>query len=106
MSWTITLNVPLRHGVTTEEWEWIGLTYNLGPMLKEGGINLDEFDGKTAMECSEKLEHCWTQMKKEPDRFKAHNPPNLWGDFAGCERFVGEFLAKCEKWPQGIVLVT
>lgn len=91
MSWNI------RIERTVEEWDWSGLTYNLNPMLREGGVNLRELDGKSPSAVVGLLRSLRTQMIDQPHRFRALNPPNRWGDYEGCLRFVDEFTRELER---------
>ncbi len=91
MSWGISIQK------TITEWDWSGLTYNLSSMLKAGGIDLNKFDGEYPERIVDKLRSLRTQMIENPSRFKVHNPPNGWGDYEGCLRFVDEFTRELER---------
>jgi len=45
-------------------------------------------------------------LRAEPDRFKAFNPENGWGDYDGLVRFVENYLAACETYPDAEVRVS
>jgi hypothetical protein len=104
MSYDVSLHAPVRHSVTYTEWDR-NITYNLAPMMREGGVNLRDLDGQTADRCWVQLTELHRQMVSEPARFEAHNPPNKWGDYPGCLDFVRDFIRACESRPDGIVLV-
>ena len=42
----------------------------------------------------------------EPDRFRAFNPANGWGDYEGLVAFVQEYLHACEENPDADVSVS
>ena len=45
-------------------------------------------------------------LKSDPERFKAFNPENGWGDYDGLVGFVENYLTACEKYPSAIVEVS
>ena len=38
-------------------------------------------------------------LKSDPERFKALNPENGWGDYDGLVKFVTSYLDACERYP-------
>lgn len=44
-------------------------------------------------------------LKKDPEKFKAFNPPNGWGNYEGFVRFVEDYLAACLRTPHATVSV-
>lgn len=45
-------------------------------------------------------------LESDPDRFKAFNPANGWGDYDGLVRFVRDYLAACKEDPDTTVEVS
>ena len=46
------------------------------------------------------------RLKAEPERFKAFNPPNGYGNYEGLVEFVEAYLAACEAHPEAEVSVS
>ncbi len=46
------------------------------------------------------------KMQGDPERFKAFNPENGWGSYAGFVPWVADYLAACERWPNAVVRVS
>lgn len=87
------------------------ITHNLGPMAREAGIYThlwrpDEIGITKAGELIQPLAHGLVLLTDEPERFKAHNPPNGWGSYEGLVRFVGAYLAACIEAPDADVEVS
>lgn len=105
MSYDVSIHIPGKHGTTAEEWDR-NLTYNLSSMMQEGGLILIDLDGEKAGAWIATLQTLYKAMLEEPDRFKAHNPPNGWGDYDGLLDFVRDFASAAEAHPDGIVLIS
>jgi len=45
------------------------------------------------------------RMKAEPERYKAMNPENGWGDYEGALRYLSEIADVCANYPQATVEV-
>ncbi|MGE4074921.1 MAG: hypothetical protein AB7F22_05180 [Reyranella sp.] len=76
------------------------ITHNLNKMADEAGIykhlwRPDELGIKKAGELVEPLKAGLALLLAEPDRFKALNPPNGWGDYEGLCKFVNDYLHAC-----------
>jgi len=61
------------------------LTANLTPMLREAGIYLGDERWKEhpGIDMLPTLQRAIDQMLDDPERFKAMNPANGWGDYGG-----------------------
>lgn len=86
------------------------ITHNLNRMAKEGGFyevlwRPDELGIKTARELIAPLTDAFALLLKEPERFKAHNPANGWGDYEGLVRFVAGYAIACSQHPDARVSV-
>lgn len=45
-------------------------------------------------------------LQRDPDRFRQFNPSNGWGSYEGLVRFVADYLAACEHYPNAQVRVS
>jgi hypothetical protein len=84
------------------------VTHNLGRMAGEAGIyqhlwRPEELGITTAKQLVEPLKAGLELLRAEPDRFKALNPENGWGDYDGLVRFVTGYLMACEDYPDATV---
>lgn len=59
-------------------------TSNVAPMWRRAGADLADFHGRTAGECRPLLAAAIAAMEGDPATYKAMDPPNGWGDYAGC----------------------
>lgn len=81
-------------------------TSNVAPMWRDAGIDLCDFDGKAARELAGPLGEALAVMAAEPRRFEALNPPNGWGDFAGCFELLLELWLASLRFPYATVKVS
>ncbi|AKU15776.1 hypothetical protein [Luteipulveratus mongoliensis] len=63
----------------------LNVTYNLSKMLREAGfLGWREIKGKPAREVGEHILGVLNHMATEPDKWRAMNPANGWGDYDQC----------------------
>ena len=84
------------------------ITHNLNNMADEAGIyqhlwRPDEIDIKKAKDLIEPLKDGLALLQSDPERFKAFNPSNGWGDYEGLVSFVGGYLTACYWFPEADV---
>lgn len=99
MSYTIYLTVDTGG----PERPWIfdrNYTSNCSPMWRKAGANLAEMDGKLAADAEPILAFAIAAMRESPAEYKALNPPNGWGDYDGCIRFLTEIRDACVAHPK------
>lgn len=71
-------------GETNTEDE-INLTYNLSPMLRAAGAKpWVDYSGKPAREVGEEILAVLDHMAEDPEKWRAMNPTNKWGDYDRC----------------------
>jgi hypothetical protein len=92
----------------TNEVYWANITHNLNRMADEAGVywacwRPAERGWETAEQLIEPLSVGLTALKADPDRFRALNPENGWGDYEGLVRFVEDYLAACRLYPDARV---
>lgn len=87
------------------------ITHNLNAMADAAGIykhlwRPEEIEITKAEQLIEPLRAGLALLRSDPQRFKAHNPPNGWGDYDGFVQWVAEYLAACEANPDAEVAVS
>lgn len=81
-------------------------TYNVAPMFVEaGGCSPNDWDGMSAANVRAKCLEILAAFEADPDKFKAMNPSNGWGNFEGARRFIREISDACELAPRATVRV-
>lgn len=87
------------------------ITHNLGPMAEAAGIyselwRPEEIGIDKAAQLVLPLRAGLTRLVAEPSRYRAHNPPNGWGDYEGMVRFVRDYIEACGEHPDARVRVS
>lgn len=87
------------------------ITHNLGEMASAAGLydalwRPDEHGITKAHQLIAPLTAGLQALLAEPDRFKAFNPANGWGDYDGLVDFVARYRAACEQYPDADVGVS
>lgn len=81
-------------------------TYNVSNMYKEAmGITLSDLHGMSATEAIDILHKGVTNMNNDPEKYKAMNPPNGWGDYEGALQFLTKILNACTENPNAYIKV-
>lgn len=78
------------------------ITSNVSPMWRDAmpdGQHVLDLHGKLCAECVAPLRVGIYAMTADPDRYRAMNPDNGWGDYEGALRYLRELLAGCELHP-------
>jgi hypothetical protein len=106
----MSLDVYLEFIQPTEIY-WRNITHNLGKMAGEAGIyealwRPEEIGITQASQLIEPLEAGLELLKSDPERFKAFNPKNGWGNYGGLVEFVSEYLEACKSDPDALVRVS
>lgn len=84
------------------------ITHNLARMADAAGIyqalwRPEEIGITLADQLVKPLEDGLTLLRSDPDRFKAFNPDNGWGDYDGLVGFVEKYLEACRQHPAATV---
>lgn len=87
------------------------ITHNLGEMAEAAGIykhlwRPEEVGITRAAQLIEPLKDGLATLQSDPDRFRAFNPSNGWGDYSGLVNFVACYLAACIRMPEAEVRVS
>jgi hypothetical protein len=107
---------PDREPVTvapreTAECYWRNITHNLGKMAAEAGIyevlwRPEELCLVKAHQLVGPLTEGLERLTSDPEKYRAFNPANGWGDYDGLVAFVTEYLAACIANPDADVKVS
>lgn len=97
--------------VMDDEVYWRNITHNLNKMAGAAGIYeacwRPEGIGVThAKQLIPLLKAGLERLLADPEKFKAFNPKNGWGDYEGLVNFVRDYLARCEQYPEATVSVS
>lgn len=100
-----------------DESDGINVTYNLAGMFA-AALDLPErleerstvfglrlLDGAPGSEAGGVLRRAVERMEADPDKYRAMNPPNGWGDYEGALACLRYLHAGCVEHPDGIVAV-
>lgn len=99
MSWDLDAHVvvdgnPIRVG----DWNY---THNCNGMVRDAGVPdwLQWDDGISSPDLVAKLATAIAGLEAEPDRFRAMNPSNGWGDYDSLLETLKEIHAQAVKFP-------
>ena len=97
-----------EHSISVFEWN---ITHNLIEMAAEAGIyeylwSPEEKGATTASDLIAPLEAGLELLKSDPERFKAFNPQNGWGNYEGLVEFVTEYLKVCRNFPACVIAIS
>lgn len=103
----MSLDVWLNDPAEGQVFDW-NITHNLNTMATEAGIyrqlwRPDEIGALVAGDIADALEAGLILLVTQPDRFRAFNPENGWGDYSGLVCFVTEYHSACRKWPKATI---
>lgn len=82
------------------------MTSNVAPMWRKAGADLAEFDGKTAGDMLPVLTAAIRTMVDNPSDYEPLNPPNGWGSYGTCLRFLNELRADFERHPKATIRIS
>jgi hypothetical protein len=108
----MSLDVSLKkEATTTVEVYTRNITHNLNDMAEAAGIykhlwRPEEIGIYRAGSLIEPLTKGLALLESDPDRFKALNPVNGWGDYDALVEFVKEYLRACQVHPEADIEVS
>lgn len=87
---------------------WRNITHNLGKMWREAGIYDDLYnsDGKKAGDIVESLKLGYKKMLNNPDKYKALEPDNGWGNYQNALDFLDSVIKHCEEHPDATIRIS
>jgi len=123
-------NVAEMEFETDTVFDW-NITHNLGEMAAAAGLyealwrpyklredyNIPEGDRDAeyafeanqvifAIELIEPLRQGLHRLKSDPEKYRAFNPENGWGDYDGLVEFTSKYLDACYEYPDSVVEVS
>lgn len=84
-------------------------TYNCGKMFAAAtGTDqwLSDLNGMTCKSAWLIVSRAVDEMEEHPDKYRAMNPENGWGDFDSFLKYVKKLKDACEKYPESKVVVS
>lgn len=80
----------------------MNLTYNLSPMVQAAGLpKWDDLVGMKARKVAKIIKKCVDELLKNPEKYRAMNPENGWGNYDIAVRVLSRFAADCAVAPRG-----
>lgn len=105
MGWSLYLKsgeCPSCH--RTEDLGAWSCTYNLNSMLRGAGLDdIRALRGQKGEQIAATLRPVLATLRAEPERFRAMNPSNGWGDYDGLVPVIAEIVEACEKNPSAVM---
>jgi len=81
-------------------------TYNVSSMYYEAlGMMLSDLNGKYAYDIIPIIAKGLADMANNPDKYKAMNPANGWGNYDGALNYLGKLLNECLNHPEAQIEV-
>lgn len=81
-------------------------TSNCAGMWDAAGARIRDWRMKPATEVQPLLAVAISNMRKDPETYRAMEPKNEWGSYASCLEFLQEFEAACRANPKCFVWVS
>ena len=104
MSYDVSLYIDT--GNAEVEVGWWNYTTNCAPMWRHAGADLADMKNKTAGEVAPIIAAAVQRMRDDPDTYRAMNPPNGWGDYDSCLKFLAEVAEACATHHKATVHVS
>lgn len=87
------------------------ITHNLNKMAFEAGVyeamwRPEEKGWSKAKDIAPVLELGLERLLADPDKYKALNPQNGWGNYDGLVAFVIAYLEACKEYPESFIRVS
>lgn len=82
-------------------------TFNVSGMWREAlGYSLADLHGRNAADATPDLRQACQRMASDPEKYRAMNPPNGWGDYEGARDYLVEILDGCLAHPKTTIEVS
>ena len=103
----MSLDIHLTARVITDVFS-TNITHNLTPMAEEADLyqaiwHPEELGFFDAWQLIEPLRAGLERLKSDPEKFRAFDAPNGWGNYVTLVDFVEKYLAACIAWPKAAI---
>ena len=103
----MSLDIHLTARVITDVFS-ANITHNLNKMADAAGLyqviwHPEELGFTKARHLIKSLQVGLKRLKSDPDKFRAFDAPNGWGDYVTLVDFVEKYLAACIAWPKAAI---
>src|ERR1051326_392138 len=88
--------------MTAGSWNY---TSNCALMWREAGADLAEFDGRKAKDCLTFVIDAVAELKANPKKYRAMDPPNGWGSYDSLLPAIVELGELFVQYPEATVRV-
>lgn len=103
MSWDIGIELC---GYKFQDKEW-NYTHNCNDMMRAAGVDwVYTLDGLKVKDTIPQFEMMLENLKADPERYIAMNPPNGWGDYNSLVAIWEEIIPEAKKISEAIPEVT
>lgn len=109
-AWLAVVGPTKDHALAGADWNY---TYNTEPMIRAALEHVDSWrgptnfwawlGGQTADVGKIGLEALVAELERDPDRYRALNPVNGYGDYDGLVKILREMAAAAGEAPPGVV---
>ena len=98
-------------GDGVERWHYLAewnYTHNVSKMWREAGCYeaLYQSHGKLAKHIVDDVELAVKEMAANPDKYRAMNPQNGWGNYDGALEMLQEICNALQRYPLAIVFIS
>lgn len=70
------------------------------------GYPLADLHGRTAAEAIDDLRQAVQRMASDPEKYRAMQPPNGWGNYEGARDYLSDLLEGCLAHPKSTIYVS
>lgn len=105
MSWDIWLAVDVDGQSVELPDTWRNYTHNCNRMVRDAGLEEWPYEvaGWSADRLGRRLADTIECLERDPEKYRAMNPANGWGDYDSLLVALREVLASCERYPSARV---
>lgn len=107
MSWNVDLVIDTGGESLRSVCEVGNYTFNVSKMYYDVFKNgfREDLHGVSAYDCIFILEKAIEKLKANPEKYKAMNPENGWGNYEGAISFLEAILSACKENPKCTVRI-
>ena len=83
------------------------MTSNIAPMYYDAfGKDWKFINNQKCKDIIGFIEEAYLKMENNPDKYKAMNPSNGWGNYEGALEYLKSILKECEENPNCIISIS